>query len=61
MIFICRFRMLPPFAVSFPLMGRNIVEAMDLYTRSQKGVGMVMFTDDVSDTFSLEKGKPAFE
>lgn len=61
MILLCRFKMLPPFAITFPIMGRNVTDSMDLYISSRKAVGMVMFTDDVSDTFRVEKGKPTFE
>lgn len=61
MILMCRFKMLPPFALAFPLMGRNIDEAAELYMDTKKGVGMVMFTDDVSDSFQIENGRPTFE
>lgn len=61
MIFLCRFRMLPLFALSFPLMGKNIIEAMELYTQSKRAVGVVMFTDDESDSFTIENEKPKFE
>jgi hypothetical protein len=61
MVMICRFRMLPPFAVSFPFLGKNIQEAMQLHTESQKGVGVVMYADDVNDAFTLERGVPRFE
>lgn len=61
MIFLCRFRMLPLFALSFPLLGKNIAEAMDLYTKTKKAVGVVMFTDDESDSFTIKNEKPTFE
>ncbi len=61
MIFLCRFRMLPLFALSFPLMGKNVQEAMQLYTSTKKAVGVVMFTDDVSDSFQIENERPSFE
>lgn len=61
MILLCRFKMLPPFAITFPIMGRNVTDSMDLYMNGRKAVGMVMYTDDVSDTFRVSKGKPIFE
>jgi hypothetical protein len=61
MIFMCRFKMLPPFAVTFPLIGRNVEEAANLYMETKKGVGMTMFLDDVSDAFQIENGRPTFE
>lgn len=61
MILICRFKMLPPFAMSFPIMGKGLEEAAQLYMNTKKGVGMVLFTDDVSDTFRITDSKPAFE
>jgi hypothetical protein len=61
MIFMCRFKMLPTFALTFPLMGRNVEEAAQLYMETKKGVGMTMFSDDVSDAFKIENGRPTFE
>jgi hypothetical protein len=61
MIFMCRFKMLPPFALTFPLIGRNVEEAANLYMETKKGVGMTMFLDDVSDAFQIENGRPTFE
>lgn len=61
MVLLCRFRMLPPFALSFPITGRNKEDAMTLYTESKKAVGMVIFTDDVNDSFTIENEKPTFE
>lgn len=61
MVFMCRFKMLPPFALTFPLIGKNVDYAAELYVKSKKGVGMVMYTDDVSDAFRLENSKPTFE
>lgn len=61
MVLMCRFKMLPPFALTFPIMGRNIPESMQLYMTHQKAVGMAMYTDDVSDSFRIEKGRPTFE
>jgi hypothetical protein len=61
MVFLCRFRMLPPFALSFPIMGRNMEDAMTLYTKSKQAVGVVIFTDDVNDSFTIAEEKPTFE
>jgi hypothetical protein len=61
MVLMCRFKMLPPFAITLPIMGRNIPESMELYITHQKAVGMAMYTDDVSDSFRIEKGRPTFE
>lgn len=61
MIMICRFRMMPPFAISFPIMGRNAMEAMALFTSTKKGVGVVMFSDDVNDALTIDDNKPKFE
>jgi hypothetical protein len=61
MILICRFKMMPPFAMSFPIMGRSAVEAMSLFIQAKKGVGMVMFSDDVNDAFTINDCKPTFE
>lgn len=61
MILICRFKMLPPFAVTFPMSGRMLPESAHLFMHTKKGVGTVMFTDDVSETFRIEDSKPTFE
>jgi hypothetical protein len=61
MILICRFKMLPPFAMSFPIMGKGLEAASQLYMSTKKGVGMTMYTDDVSDTFRITDSKPTFE
>jgi hypothetical protein len=61
MVLICRFKMLPPYALAFPIMGRYIEDSMKLYMTNRKAVGMVMYTDDVNDSFSVEKEKPTFE
>lgn len=61
MIFLCRFRMLPPFAMMFTILGNKLAESMALYMKTPKAVGMVMFKGDQSDTFTVEKGVPKFE
>lgn len=61
MILMCRFKMLPPFALVFPITGKVVQESMELYMEKKKAVGMVMYSDDVSDAFRIEKGKPTFE
>jgi len=61
MILICRFKMLPPFAMSFPILGRSAHEAMHLFIETKKAVGVVMFTDDVNDAFTINDNKPTFE
>jgi len=61
MVLICRFKMLPAFALSLPVMGKNIRESMELYIRTDCAVGMVMYADDQSDAFTVTKGEPIFE
>lgn len=61
MVMICRFRMLPAFALTFPVMGRGIQESMKLYIETDRAVGLIMYADDVSDAFTVEKGSPLFE
>lgn len=61
MVLICRFKMLPAFALRIPVMGRDLRESMELYIRTNVAVGMVMYTDDVSDAFTIQKGEPVFE
>lgn len=61
MVLICRFRMLPAFAITLPVMGKNIRESMNLYIQTDRAVGMVMYADDVQDAFTAEKGEPTFE
>lgn len=61
MILICKFKMLPDFALSFPILGKNLQEAMVLYTRSKKAVGLTVYRDDQSDAFLVEEGRPVFD
>lgn len=61
MVLLCRFKMLPPFALTFPVLGQKLVDAMHTYMKTDSAVGMVMYTDDVTDTFNVEKGRPTFE
>lgn len=60
-ILVCRFKMLPPFALSFPVLGENVPEAMQFVQEQKKAVGIVRYTDDIVDTFSYDDTKPTFE
>ncbi len=61
MILICRFKMLPPYAMMFPISGKSMEAAAELYMKTKKGVGVAIFNDDVNDSFRLEDSKPTFE
>lgn len=61
MVLICRFKMMPAFALAIPVTGKALREAMELYMQTDRAVGMVMYVDDVSDAFTIEKGEPVFE
>lgn len=61
MVLLCRFKMLPPFALTFPVTGQKLVDAMQTYMKTDCGVGMAMYTDDVTDSFDIKKGRPIFE
>lgn len=61
MVLVCRFKMLPAFAITLPVMGMYVRESMELYIKTNQAVGMVMYSDDVSDAFTIEKSEPTFE
>lgn len=61
MILVCRFKMLPPYAMMFPISGKSMAKAAELYMKTKKGVGVAIFNDDVNDSFKIEDSKPIFE
>lgn len=63
MIFLCRFKMLPPFAMSFPILSpkERSMAAAKIFMTTKKGVGMVVFSDDNPESFSIADSKPTFE
>ena len=60
MIFICKMGILPPFSMFLPIIGKAAKDAMELYHKNEKAVGMIMYSDDVTDSFEIHKGTPSF-
>lgn len=60
MIFICKVDILPPFSMFLPIIGKGAKDAMELYHKNEKAVGMIMYSNDVTDSLEIHKGIPTF-